>query len=576
MNTDSVKLIVGGKWFLEPLTLLLLTPYLLTTSILAAMAQLTSLGYPIENYWIFFAELFLANAIAFIACWALVSILNKTYLKEKTTSGTGLFKLVIISFSVGAAKGLFTSLASLPLGIFPDYSSAIGYKWIQTGVLGVLLLPLLSLVGHSLERIEAKHRLLVSERVQGLLSRNESANEETQLVLEFKRHATQRLDDLEEKLSRELENKSELIRHTILDLVDNHVKPLSRKIYKEDSNTRNPFSLPWTVETIYRSGFIAHAVAFSIIFVTLFMGYLQVVSPWQALAESGSVVLVIAVLTAPILLVKPRGVADGLVIFLVITGFSVMAGLVISDGIVPRQNPTNLSALGLILWLLVIQNMVLVSVGKSTLQDNRTLDAELEGIFKGTTLDAQAQKSFQEISSRNLAQFLHSNVQNRLLSASLALDVSRGSDAKAMLGQLREVIDSITQNLRPENMLTWETLANKIQTQWDGFIDCSFEREDDLETWFGMPNSLIYETVSECVSNALRHGNASKVKVRFESAGTSHQTLRISVEDNGFGPRNGRPGLGTKLIQSASRGNWNLEALPVGGSRLVCEIQTSS
>ena len=575
-KTEPFRRIAGGKWFLSPFTLALLIPYLLTTSILAAVAQLASLGFKIENYWAFFAELSIANFLAFVVCWALVLLANSTILRSKSQTGTGLLTITSVSFGLGATKGLVTGLASLPMGIFPDFSTAVGYKWLHTGILGVLLIPLLALVAYSLEQMEAKHRLLVSERVQGLMSNQSTFTEPNQLVGELKGLASRRIDELERKLIQSPEKSAELIRETILDLVDKHIKPLSRKIYREDSTSRNPFSLTWTVETVFRYGIVGHPIAFVIIGLTLFMGYLQVVEPIEALLESGSVVLAISVITLPIIFLRPRTMAKGLAIFLLWTGLSVPLGLSLSDLIVPRQNPSDLVALGFIIWLLVIQNIVFVAVAQSTFSENRTLDAKLQGIFRGTNLDAQAQRIFQEVASRNLAQYLHSNVQNKLLSASLALDASKSSNPKMAIDQLRAVIDSIDSNHSREDRLTWFSLIESVRAQWDGFLDLQFQLEPGLESWLEKPNSLIYETVSECVSNSLRHGKANQVLIRFESGKASLGSLQIVVEDNGFGPRNGKPGLGTKLIASASRGLWKLEAMPGGGSRLACEIPLSS
>ena len=166
-------------------------------------------------------------------------------------------------------------------------------------------------------------------------------------------------------------------------------------------------------------------------------------------------------------------------------------------------------------------------------------------------------------------------MQNKLLSTSLALDASKGSNSETAIIQLRAVIDSIDNNLYREDRLTWFSLSENVRAQWDGFVDVQFQFETGIEDWMEKPNSLIYETVSECVSNSLRHGKANQVLIRFARGKTNPGSLQIVVEDNGFGPRNGKPGLGTKLIASASRGIWKLEPMSGGGSKLSCEIPLS-
>ena len=48
--------------------------------------------------------------------------------------------------------------------------------------------------------------------------------------------------------------------------------------------------------------------------------------------------------------------------------------------------------------------------------------------------------------------------------------------------------------------------------------------------------------------------------------------MKLQIEDDGFGPRNGTLGLGTALFEDATNGNWQLDALDRGGSLLTLNL----
>jgi hypothetical protein len=170
VRATPLRHLLGGKWFLERKTVALLIPFLLTTSVLSALAQLTSLGYQIGGYGLEIGKLVVANALAFLACWAIIESCNRTLLKSKELVGTPLPLVALVSFTVGATKGLVTGSTAYWLGVFSSMDEAVGLKWLQTGILGLLLLPMLTLLLRGLEQIREKSQLLVSERVQLMLS----------------------------------------------------------------------------------------------------------------------------------------------------------------------------------------------------------------------------------------------------------------------------------------------------------------------------------------------------------------------------------------------------------------------
>jgi anti-sigma regulatory factor (Ser/Thr protein kinase) len=71
------------------------------------------------------------------------------------------------------------------------------------------------------------------------------------------------------------------------------------------------------------------------------------------------------------------------------------------------------------------------------------------------------------------------------------------------------------------------------------------------------------QAVSEAVVNAARHGLATSVNADITVSGSG---LEVRVVDDGVGPRDGTPGLGSAYFSANSGGEWSLVAGSDGGS----------
>jgi signal transduction histidine kinase len=84
------------------------------------------------------------------------------------------------------------------------------------------------------------------------------------------------------------------------------------------------------------------------------------------------------------------------------------------------------------------------------------------------------------------------------------------------------------------------------------------------DTW-----SLVSGVVEEGVANAVRHGFASSVKISVVSTDSD---VIISIRDDGTGPRQGTPGIGSAFFSAISN-DWVLKETGSGSKlRLVLPI----
>jgi signal transduction histidine kinase len=104
-----------------------------------------------------------------------------------------------------------------------------------------------------------------------------------------------------------------------------------------------------------------------------------------------------------------------------------------------------------------------------------------------------------------------------------------------------------------------------ISKHWDGLCQTEFNIAAGLEGLANKAASDVAAVVEEALTNAVRHGQATRVDIGVEDLGES---IGVTASDNGLGLSDGTPGLGTELIRLISSDNFSLTANPGGGASL--------
>jgi signal transduction histidine kinase len=176
------------------------------------------------------------------------------------------------------------------------------------------------------------------------------------------------------------------------------------------------------------------------------------------------------------------------------------------------------------------------------------------------------------VERRQWALRIHGTVQASLTAALVRLS-KVGKIDKADLKLVREHIASARKGLVASNTaFDLKKALSRIKKTWKGIIEIKIKLSSDsakmllADQWAGV---CANEIIKESVSNSMKHGKASKVKIRFETAEPGF--IRIVAEDNGRGlPNQFRPGLGSQLLDEIAF-PWSLTKIP-GGVRLVARI----
>jgi len=114
-----------------------------------------------------------------------------------------------------------------------------------------------------------------------------------------------------------------------------------------------------------------------------------------------------------------------------------------------------------------------------------------------------------------------------------------------------ELIDTEERSLSDE-------VAHNI-SRWDGLLKIDFHIEIPDSQLSPIQTRAVGAAIEEGLANALRHGLAKEIGIRIYEDGIG---LTLTIQDDGIGPRNTPPGLGSKLFDTVATRGWSLKYRP--------------
>ena len=512
-----------------------------------------------------FGGYLLANLLSFgitgLVYWALRTWLEAGYLRS--AGRISLLNLVLFGLILGAAKQLSTVVLVVALGLESSLLSALMVRLI-TPLLGVWTVLSLAALQAGREHYEKLRHELIAERArrgQADLTANRTA------------HLQPLIDQirLELPLEQTGEMSAQQFAALIRQIVEQQIRPLSHEIWMREN----------AIIPGYRTGELAARAIL------------------QAPYPIPIILMTYAITTAPVVWSSaPEGTAG---LWAAILCGGVGLGLWISNvskrflELSPRLSPLYLLAgtalgvsigsvsAGLALGPLIGVNQALIWITSTWWLASIALTAgvidvarkthteQLESLHKlvGNELAVDVNAAQRRLADRETANFLHSSVQNQLLSQALRVEREPEFDLGAELVALLKLLEG-------DDPAAFDLAASlvELRADWAGLVDIEFElpRESDLAGSGALnPNleRLIYQLIAEAINNAHRHGRARNIRVRL--VGQQDVSL-ITVTDDGLGlnPKKKTPGLGTMLFSSA--GEWALTNRLEGGAQLTLRV----
>lgn len=176
--------------------------------------------------------------------------------------------------------------------------------------------------------------------------------------------------------------------------------------------------------------------------------------------------------------------------------------------------------------------------------------------------------------TREAARELHGSVQTRLISCAVAIEqASRSGDIDQFRRALNTSIAILDAPLPDAAEDTSRTVGEEIErscSPWSGLCLINTRIDEQLKYMRGPVAMAAGRIIEEAVGNACRHGLADEIAIDVRSI--PGPAALFDIKDNGSGPTDGAPGLGTAMLAGISRGQVSLVGRPEGGAQLVVTV----
>jgi len=200
--------------------------------------------------------------------------------------------------------------------------------------------------------------------------------------------------------------------------------------------------------------------------------------------------------------------------------------------------------------------------------------AELESKIEASVIQVLSTEQLTFRFNKDLAQYLHGNLQSRLLATAFAIEtagaISNDIELSAQLEVARQALARPFDHYFEMMQNSFTAEIKNLTDHWGALLLTSlvFSSSDDQFSENESRAALL--CIEEGLANALHHGHASEVAITVTTTKTMHV---LSLIDNGIGPTSGLPGLGSSLFNSCAGSSWSLNCGPEGiGAKLILQI----
>lgn len=166
--------------------------------------------------------------------------------------------------------------------------------------------------------------------------------------------------------------------------------------------------------------------------------------------------------------------------------------------------------------------------------------------------------------ARDVAGLLHGPIQTKLVACAMVIDQAAISgDVEKVNEALRQARFVLEQPMPVPGVNANETLAEVVERKaalWSGLARITVTIDSGLAGTTGPLLNDVATVVEEGIANAIQHGSASEITVTINRR---EDRLHIRIRDNGTGPSDGAPGLGSRILSRLDP-DWYLVSEPQG------------
>jgi signal transduction histidine kinase len=560
---------VGSKWLVYSPGYAWFIPLWLIGSIV---------GTPVEGGVLNLLGLLSINIIAIGVCCLEYFALRHTLWRKALRDNRGPVPLSLV-LAGGAILGTSKTLLGVFLSnVFIGQDLELNFPRVFIGtVLGMAMVIVIPIVLTQLEFYRTQRAELIAAIVhqeeshfpQGHL--NIHPHGDSSSLGEFKKRALAALDSAEQQPEK------------LPDVLDNlrtaDIRPWSHNVWQNESRRITDFTLSSILRiSMSRINFVILPVIISFVVI---LGPSAITSYGVAdgLIAIGLEVLIITLFLGIARKLPRKGTAWGVGVFVTTcVAITAVIGILITAllGPVPSLSPfQSYLSLFLVIALLVLFTSVFNVADKM----RKLVQHDLTEVKStGGYTELQRVQNIKE--DRNLAQLLHSQVQNTFLARSIDVRTQLTSghlnseEQTTLLNNTITQLKSYIETLGDPKIREQSTLRDALKqltNTWELTLEVTTIVTPSIDDSVFTPHvHYINLVLAEALTNSAKHGFAHKVRIIISA---SKNSLSIDVEDDGLGPRNGQPGLGTHLFMSMPNASWSLmRSATLGGAQLHVEF----
>jgi len=564
---EDYREVLGGEHSLPLGIYLAFVPSTMVSTVLANWDRVED-GY--------FFEVILATSISVLATFAIYLIFAFTVYRNRSIKPVALPWVLLFALLSGFARGFFTHYSLYLLGLHESLQKALFPAVISTSILGLIIVPGIAVLNTFYERFKAERSHLLMEILnQRLTDQGSSSQPSPDAIKRLDRFIT----TAQKTLINSDHSETAVVANQLKELNFDVLRPASHAIWKEENKKLNNYSFRDL------NKFVLHEYLFTSKYLGLIYGFGIVGFSISHLGlTSGLLYSVIAsvILTVVFRLggkVRTQSTTGDLV--RMFTAFTVTGilqswtlALMHDDGL---GSHLIAGVLMNALWISTVGYLVGISI--AAMKNHEEISQKLSKYLAKDESSLAATDALAKFANRDFANFLHGEVQNRLMQTALEFEDEQLNphQLEAKLNSLKNYIAEIQNEYQERTTHSMVKALRDICSDWAGIVDVRVKITPSAARAIealslGRANSLL-TAVNEAIANSSRHGFANQANLRIAAQG---KRLTIELSDNGTGPKAKiKRGLGSRLFDELTLGNWDIRPAESGGAQIVLTLAIS-
>ena len=573
MSNKKISLNIGGKWAISWKITFYFLPFLVFIVPIAEGA--------FTSWWAFWRWSFV-SVLSLIPLLVIFLFADVTVFKDRERNPLPAHYVFILGFFLGLVRGFTAGILAINMNLLTlDGQSNLAYviiRGVNAGLLGMLTLPLISLIASSIEVYQDDRNALIAERML-----HQSQKSESMAVIKSLRSAMTRKVDanllkvikdsqeyIDEK-GRSLEKNWELMAVKLRKAALDTIRPFSHQLHRQGEEK------VYKVRGIELTRYVSSIIKIEIAWVLL--GYL--VLNFRFIFEYSPTKLAILNITSRILLIyvglmiikslKRSGRIRSLITYLpTLLLFVVLFGFATHEFNRIFQLPEDSELLHVLDSVFLFFLVIIIGFVSSFLYGQHAESTFLERQLSKEQLEAMLLKREEDRLSRELAKYLHGTIQSRLMASAMALEkAGRKGDKRALEKELAQAYESLrvpsaSYFAAPEESFKAE--ISKVNSKWNNLLNIKVKIDKTIGDLEPAKSQEIGNAINEGLSNAFRHGGATNVKLDIQKVKSG---ISIEMIDDGQGPLGGKGGLGTEWFNAIAGRSWSLKKVNAKGGAVL-------